>query len=469
MSSVINKKENSQIEIVFDIPAEDFKGALEKAFQKNSKRFSIPGFRPGKAPMKLVTKYYGEGVLYDDAIENIAQSSYVVAIKEHSLQPVSSPEIAEITEIGSEKGIKFSINVTVKPEVTLGDYKGIEVSKQEPVVDEEEVTKELDKIRERNSRMVPVEDRAVLNDDIANIDYEGFLDGVTFDGGKGTAYDLRIGSKSFIPGFEEQVIGREIGEEFDVNVTFPEDYHEEKLKGQPVVFKVKLNSIKIKDLPVADDEFAKDVSEFDTLKEYKDSLRAKLAETAAKSAENAFENELISKIVANATVEIPSVMIDGEVDRMVEEQSNRMKYQGIQLEQYLQYVGQDMDTFKEGMRASAEASVKSNLVIEAIGKELDIQISPEDIDEEVAKIAELYKMKEEDIRKQFADDDSYFKESIVVRKTIDFIKAEAVVSGKGASKSKAKSESKEKDETKSKDEAKPKTAKKSGSKAKDSE
>lgn len=425
MSSSINKKENSVVEISFDISAEDFKEALKKSFQKNAKRFNIPGFRAGKAPINVVTKYYGEGVLYDDAIETVAGTSYAKAVEEFSLDPVSRPEIGDITEIGSEKGVKFTINVTVKPEVTLGQYKGIEAEKKVEEVTDEKVTAELDKVRERNARMIPVEDRAVAEGDTANIDYEGTLNGVPFDGGKGTGYDLKIGSGSFIPGFEEQVIGHNAGEEFNIDVTFPEDYHSEELKGKAVVFNVKVNTIKVKELPVADDEFAKDVSEFNTLEEYKDSLRKKLQEAEEKKAEVAFEDAILAKVVENATVEIPEVMIDNELDRMVDEQSQRMSYQGIQLEQYLQYIGQDMDAFRDGLKESAAKRVKTNLVIEAISKAETVDATTEELDAEIKKIAEQYHMKEEDIRSQFGSDLSYFKQSVIVNKTVDFLKAEA--------------------------------------------
>lgn len=427
MSTVISRKENSLVEIAFDIPKEEFSEALKKAFQKNIKKFSIPGFRPGKAPMNLVTKYYGEGVLYDDAIEFVAEKSYTEAVAEHSLDPVSRPQIEEITEIGSDKGMKFTIQVTVKPAVTLGKYKGVKVSKTEPVVTDEQVEQELDRIRERNARMIPVEDRAVLSGDTANIDYEGFLNGKAFDGGKGSSYDLRIGSNTFIPGFEEQVIGRAVGEEFDVNVTFPEDYHSEELKGKAVVFKVKVNSIKFRELPAADDDFAKDVSEFDTLKEYKDSLKAKLLETAVKNADLEFEESVVNAVVEEAEVEIPAVMVENETDKMVSEQSDRMKYQGIELEQYLQYIGQDMETFRSGMKDAALKRVKTNLVMEAVGKELAFEITDEDVAKEIEEIAEQYHMKAEDIRERFAGNDIYFKESITFKKTLDYLKKEAVI------------------------------------------
>ncbi|MHB1452478.1 MAG: trigger factor [Saccharofermentanales bacterium] len=460
MSSTINKKDNNLVEIAFEIPKEDFSEALKKAFQKNTKKFSIPGFRPGKAPMNIVTKYYGEGVLYDDAIEIIAEQSYVEAIKEHGLDPVSRPQIDEITEIGSDKGVKFTINVTVKPAVVLGDYKGVKVTKAAVEITDKQIDAELDKVRERNARMIPVEDRAVLGGDTANIDYEGFLDGKLFEGGKGSSYDLRIGSNTFIPGFEEQVIGRTTGEEFDVNVTFPQDYHSDDLKGKAVVFKVKVNSIKFKELPIADDEFAKDVSEFDSMAEYRDSLRAKLLETAVKNAEMDYEESIVSQVVDGSTVEVPDIMIENETDKMVDEQTNRMKYQGIELEQYLQYIGQDMKAFREGLRETASKRVKTNLVMEAIGKELKFEITDEDIEKEVNDISEQYHMNPEDIKAQFAGNDFYFRESITFKKTLEYLKNEAVEDK--SKKTAVKSAAKNTDKPAAKAEAKTKkTAKKS--------
>ncbi len=465
MSSVITKKENSIVEIAFDISVEDFKEALSKSFHKNAKRFNVPGFRPGKAPMNIVTKYYGEGALYDDAIEIVANTAYTEAIEEHKLDPVSRPKIEDVTEIGSDKGAKFSITVTIKPEVTLGQYKGVEAAKADAEVTQEQVDAELDKVRERNARMIPIEDREALTGDTVNIDYEGFLNGVAFDGGKGTGYDLKIGSGTFIPGFEEQVIGRAVNDEFEINVSFPEDYQKEELKGKAVVFKVKVNTIKIKELPEADDEFAKDVSEFNTLEEYKDSLRAKLMETAQKKAEADFEDQVLARVVENATVEIPAAMVDNELDHMIEEQSQRMSYQGIQLEQYLQYVGQDMEAFREGLKESAENRTKTHLVIEAIGKAEAVEATKEEIDEEIKKIADQYKMKEEDIRKQFGEDQTYFAQNIVIQKTMDLLKSQAKAGAKTESKSKAKTESKTEGKTEGKAKAKAKSKTKEEDKA----
>ncbi|NCU26768.1 trigger factor [Candidatus Nomurabacteria bacterium] len=353
-----------------------------------------------------------------------AEKAYTEAVSEHSLDPVSRPQIDEISEIGSDKGVKFTIKVTVKPEVELGEYSGLGITKDEPVISDEEVDKELEKVRERNARMIPVEDRAVLDGDTANIDYEGFLDGVPFDGGKGSSYDLRIGSGTFIPGFEEQVIGRNEGDEFDVNVTFPEEYHSEELKGKAVVFKVKLNSIKAKELPEIDDEFAKDVSEFDTIVEYKDSLRTKLTETALKNADIDFEEKLVKAVVAGSKVNVPDVMTENEIDRMIDEQASRMKYQGIELEQYLQYMGQDMQSFRDSLKEAALDRVRTNLVMESLGKKLAIEVSDDETDAEIARLSEQYGLKPEEIKAQFDGNLSFIKENVIFRKTIDYLKNE---------------------------------------------
>ena len=426
MASTMEKKENNMVVLTIDVPAADFADALQRSFRKNAGRFNIPGFRKGKAPMALVTKYYGEGVLYDDAIEFAATPAYTAAIAEHGLEPVSRPDM-DILEISRETGIKFTVAVTVKPEVTLGQYIGVEAVMPESSVSDEEVEKELGRVQERNSRMIPVEDRAVQDGDTANIDYEGFLEGVPFEGGKGASYDLKIGSNSFIPGFEEKIIGHNSGESFDIDVTFPEEYHSEELKGKAVVFKVTVNSVKTRELPVLDDEFAKDVSEFDTLAEYRESLRAKLLETATKRAEGTFEENVIQAAMNNATVNIPDVMIDTEIDHMVDEQKNQMRYQGIELEQYLGYIGQSIDTFKEQLRSPAEQRVLSQLVLAAIGKAEQIEATEEELDAEIERMAAMYGMTAEDLKSRIAPgDNSFVRDSVIHRKTVEKLTASAV-------------------------------------------
>lgn len=426
MASTVERLENSRVKLTLDIDTHDFKHAMEYAFNKNSKRFTVPGFRKGKAPMQMVIRYYGEGILYEDAIDHAFAHAYEDAIKEHDLQVVSQPEI-DIDEIGLDKGLKMTAEVTVKPEVVLGQYKGVEAVKPDTDVTDEQVTAELDRIRERNSRMVPVEDRAVEDGDTANINYEGFKDGVPFDGGQADDHDLRIGSGSFIPGFEEQIVGHSVGEEFDVNLSFPEDYHEESLAGQPVVFKVKINSIKVKELPILDDEFAKDVSEFDTLDEYRQSLREKQVESAESTAKNVFENNVVRAVAQNATVEIPPVMIENEMDNMVAQQDQQMRQQGLSLEQYLGYLGQDMNDFREQYREMAAERVKTSLVLEAIGNVEAVEPDEEKIDQEIADLAAQYGMQQDELKKNLGEDDyDYLRRNARVQIVVDMIRDAAI-------------------------------------------
>lgn len=422
MAASIEKKDNNIVVLTIDVSPEEFADALKRSFIKNAGRFNVPGFRRGKAPMAIVTKYYGEGVLYDDAIDLVATPAYADAIKEYGLEPVSRPDM-DIVAISREEGLRFNVTITVKPEVKLGEYCGVEAGRPEFPVREEDVDRELKRVIERNARLIPVEDRPIQEGDTANIDYEGFLDGVPFEGGKGAGYDLKIGSKTFIPGFEEQLIGRSVGESFSLDVTFPENYGSEELKGKAVVFNGKVNAVKVRELPTADDDFARDVSEFDTLAEYRDSLRAKLEESAAHRADGAFEDNVIRAVADNASVEIPAVMLDSEVDRMVDEQRNQMRYQGIELEQYLQYVGQDLDAFKEQLRESAETRVKTSLVLEAVAKAENIEANDEEIDAEIDRMAGLYNMKADDLRARLANSENGFvRDSVINRKTVELLK-----------------------------------------------
>ena len=421
--SSIEKKDNIVV-ISLEASAEEFKDAMMKSFNKNKNRFQIPGFRKGKAPYKLVMQYYGEGALYDDAIDFIVNPQYSEAIKEHDLKVVSRPEL-DIQEIGEDKGMKYTITVTVKPEVELGQYEGVEATYRYIAPTDETVENELKRQQERNGRKVPVEDRAVADGDIVTIDYEGFVDGVAFDGGKDEGYDLTIGSNSFIPGFEEQLIGHNIDEEFPITVTFPEDYHAENLKGKEATFQIKIHAIKVKELPELNDDFAKDVSEFDTLDEYKADIMKTQSEQAEKTAKDSFENEVVKVVCENAKVDIPSCMVDTEVDNMIDEQSYRMRAQGIALETYLQYMGQTMDEYKLGLRTMAETRVKTSLVIEACGKALNIEATDADVEEEAEKIASQYGMKKEDFLARIAGNDQFIRDSIVGRKTVDALTEKA--------------------------------------------
>ena len=425
MASVLEKKENNVVTLSVDVTPEAFADALQRSFKKNANQFMIPGFRKGKAPMGLVTKYYGEGVLYEDAIDFAANPAYAEAIKEHGLEPVAQPEI-EITEIGREKGLKFTVSVTVKPEVALGEYLGVEAVKPEFPVEDKDVDDELKRIQERNSRMIPVEDRAIQDGDTANIDYEGSIDSVPFDGGKGASYDLKIGSKTFIPGFEEQLIGHNSGESLEIKVTFPESYGSEELAGKEAIFAVTINDVKTAELPELDDEFAKDVSEFETLEEYKESLRKKQEENAANRANGIYEENVIKAVADNAVIDLPHVMIDQEIERMVDEQRNQMRYQGLELEQYLSYMGQTLDTFTEQLHEPAENRVKTRLVLETIAKAENVTASDEEIEEEIEKMAKMYNMTVEDIKSRLPDmKDSFVTETIIQRKTVERLVAQA--------------------------------------------
>jgi trigger factor len=426
MSTLIEKKDNQIVILTIDVPAEDFSEALKRSFVKNANRFNVPGFRRGKAPMGIVTKYYGEGVLYDDAIDFIATPAYAKAVKEHNLEPVSRPEM-DIISISREEGLRFSVTITVKPDVTLGDYRGVEAVRPEYPVSEADVDRDLQRVIERNARMIPVEDRPLQEGDTANIDYEGCLDGIPFEGGKGAGYDLKIGSKTFIPGFEDQLIGKSTGEEFAIDVTFPEDYENTELQNKAVVFSGKINSIKVRELPAADDDFARDVSEFNSLAEYHESLRSKLVESAQHRADASFEDNVVRAAVEKTSIVIPQVMIDQEVDHMVEEQQNQMRYQGIELEQYLQYVGQDMAAFREQLRDSAESRVKTTLVLDAIAKAEAIDATEAEIDAEIERMAGLYNMKPEELRSRLASSESDFVRGTVVnQKTVALLKESAI-------------------------------------------
>ena len=422
--ATIEKKENSQVQIALEASREEFAAALQKSYNKNKKRFQVPGFRRGKVPYQLVVKYYGEGVLYEDAIDEIVNPAYSQVVKENDLQVVSRPEL-DVQEIG-EDGLKYTLTVTVKPEVKLGKYEGVEVPYSKREVTDETIDAEIERMRKRNSTLENVEDRAAQNGDTVVIDYEGFKDGVAFEGGKGESYSLKLGSGSFIPGFEDQVVGHNVGEEFSIEVKFPEEYHAEELKGADATFNVKIHNIKAEILPELDDEFVKDVSEFDTLAELKADIKKNQEEAAEKEAKNIFINETLKVVADNAEVEIPSVMVDNEVENMAQEQASRMSQQGIELDMYLQYMGQNMDQFKQSLRPMAEIRVKNNLVIEAVSKELNMEATAEEYDKEIEQMAKAYNMDKADIAKALGEDNPYIKENIVSRKTVEYLADKAV-------------------------------------------
>ena len=424
MASTIEKKEHSQVVISLEANKEEWSAALKKAYAKNKNRFQVPGFRKGKVPYQLVCQYYGEGVLYEDAMNEIANEQYPVAVKENDLKVVSRPEM-DVTEI-NEDGIKYTITVYVKPEFELGAYEGVEVPYKDIVVTDEAVDAEIERMRKRNASLEEVEDRPAQEGDTVTIDYEGFKDGVAFEGGKGEGYNLKLGSKSFIPGFEEQVAGHNVGDEFTIEVKFPEDYHAEDLKGADAAFNVKIHAIKTEIVPELDDEFAKDVSEFDTLDELKADVRAKQQERADKDNKAAFENETVRAVCDNCEIDIPESMIQNEVEQMAQDQAARMSNQGIGLDMYLQYVGQSMDDFKKSLEPMARVRVKSSLVIEKITEKINPEVTDEEYNEELSTIANSYKMDLEEVKKSIGDDSAFIKDSIKARKTVEYLASKAV-------------------------------------------
>ena len=424
MASTIEKKEHSQVVISLQANKEEWNGALKKSYNKNKNRFQVPGFRKGKVPYQLVCQYYGEGVLFEDAMNEIANEQYPEAVKEHDLKVVSRPEM-DVQDINDE-GIKYTISVYVKPEFELGQYEGVEVPFKDQVVTDEDVDAEIERMRKRNASLEEVSDRPAQEGDTVTIDYEGFKDGVAFEGGKGEGYNLKLGSKSFIPGFEEQVAGHNVGEEFTIEVKFPEDYHAEDLKGADATFNVKIHAIKAENLPELDDEFAKDVSEFDTLEELKADVRAKQQERADKDNKAGFENETVRAVCDNCEIDIPQSMIDNEVEQMADDQAARMSNQGIALDMYLQYVGQSMDDFKKSLEPMARVRVKSSLVIEKITEKLDPEVTAEEYEEELKTIANSYKIDVEEVKKSIGDDSAFLKDSIKARKTVEYLASKAV-------------------------------------------
>ena len=421
MSLQVEKLEKNMAKLTIEASAEDFEKAIQKVYLKARGRINIPGFRKGKAPRKLIEKMYGTGVFYEDAANDLIPTAYAEALKDCDLEIVSRPEI-NVTQIEAGKPFIFTAEVAVKPEVTLGEYKGVEVEKSDVEVTEEDINKEVDKERENNSRTIDVDDRAVENGDIIKLDFDGSVDGVPFAGGKAENYTLTIGSGSFIPGFEDQLIGTKIGEDKDVTVTFPEDYHEKSLAGKEAVFKCKVNAITVKELPDADDEFASEVSEFETLAEYKEDIKKKLTEKKEKEARAKKEAQAVEKAVENATMEIPDAMIDTQVQSMMEDFARRMQSQGLSLEQYFQFTGMDVKKMHDQMKPEALKRIQNSLVLEAVAKAENIEISDEKVDEEIAKMAEAYKMEVEKLKGIIGDSErDQMKKDLAVQAAADLI------------------------------------------------
>ncbi len=421
MSVQVEKLEKNMAKLTIEASAEEFEAAMQKAYLKNKNKINIQGFRKGKAPRIMIEKMYGPGVFYEDAANEIIPEAYSKAAEESGLEIVSRPEI-DVTQIEKGKSFIFTATVAVKPEVTLGEYKGLEYNAEPVEVTEEDLAAELKRVQEQNSRTVTVEDRAVENGDITTIDYEGFVDGTPFEGGKAENQELVIGSHSFIDTFEEQLVGKNIGEEVEVNVTFPEEYHAKELAGKPAVFKVKVNGIKVKELPELDDEFASDVSDFDTMDEYKEDVKKKLLEKKEKEAKTAKENALVEKAIENAQMEIPDAMIETQARQMVDDFAQRLQMQGLSMQQYMQYTGMDVAKMVEQMKPQAEKRIKTRLVLEKIAETESIEVTDEEINAEIEKMASAYKMEADKLKEYMGDaEKENMKKDLAVQKAVDLL------------------------------------------------
>lgn len=424
--TVENLEEKNMVKLVIESTAEEFEAGLNTAYNKNKSKISLPGFRKGKAPRKMIEKMYGAEVFYEDAANSIIPEAYAKAADECGLELVSQPKI-NVTQLEAGKPFIFEAVVATKPEVELGQYKGVEVTKADTEATDADVEEELKRVQDQNSRTVSVADRAVKDGDNTVIDFEGFVDGVAFEGGKGTDYPLTIGSHSFIDTFEEQIIGMNIGDEKEINVTFPEEYHVDELKGKPAMFNVSVKEIKEKQLPELNDEFAQDVSDFDTLAEYKDDLKKKIAERKESEAKAKKESEAIEKVVEAAKMDIPQAMIDTQVNRMLEDFAMRLQQQGLSVEQYFQYTGMTADKIMEEMKPEAVKRIKNSLVLEAVAKAENIEVSEEEFEAELQKMADMYKMEIEKIKEFMQDAEAkQMKDDIAIQKAVELIVSSAV-------------------------------------------
>ncbi len=426
MSLQVEKLEKNMAKLTVEVPAEEVEAALQNAYLKNRKQISVPGFRKGKVPRQMIEKMYGPEVFYDDAANALIQKAYPQAADECELEIVSRPTV-DIVQLEKGKSFIFTAEVAVKPEVTLGQYKGIEVEKADTAATDEEVAAELDKEREANSRTISVEDRAVQDGDMTVIDFEGFVDGEAFEGGKGTDYPLTIGSGAFIPGFEEKLVGAEIGKEVEVDVTFPEEYHAKELAGKPAVFKCTVKEIKVKELPELDDDFAQDVSDFDTLEEYKADVRKKVEEKKAADAKAKKEDAVIEKIIEGAAMEIPDAMVETQAERMVDEFAQRLQMQGLTMEQYLQFTGGNVQALVEQSKPQALKRIQSRLVLEAVVAAENLAASDEELDAELGRMAEQYKMEVEKLKEMFTEEDlKSVREDLAIQKAVELVTDAAV-------------------------------------------
>ena len=418
------KKENNRVELEIEVEAPAFEQAVERAYKKNIKRMNVPGFRKGKAPRRVVERIYGTGVFYEDAVNDVYPRALEEAIEASGYEYVEDKIDFDVTSVGAE-GLNFKATITVKPEVTLEKYKGLKASKKVEPVTDEDVAAELGKLQERNSRLVPVEGRAAKEGDTVTFDFDGYVDGEAFDGGKAENYTLTLGSHQFIPGFEEQMEGKSAGEEFDVEVTFPEDYHAENLAGKPATFKCKLHEIKEKELPELNDDLAKDASEFDTLEELKNDLKEKLTHQREHAAEDAFETQLLDQLADALKADIPEAMFENRVNESVREFDYRLQGQGLNLQTYLQYTGMDMDAFRKGFREQAEKQVKIRLALEQIVKEENLSATEEELEAEYKKYAEQYKMEVDQVKAAIPEKD--LARDLAVGKAMELVKENAKI------------------------------------------
>ena len=425
MSVQVENLEKNTAKLTIEVPAEKFEEAVQHSYNKNKGKFNIPGFRKGKAPFNMIKKMYGVGVFYEDAVDEVIDASYPDAAKESGLEIVSRPAVS-IEQIEEGKSFIYTAKVAVKPEVTLGQYKGVEVQKTKSDVTEEDIETEIKRAREKNSRLITVEDRGVEDGDQVTIDFDGSVDGKRFEGGKAEDYPLTIGSHTFIDNFEEQLIGKTTGEECEVNVTFPAEYHVEELKNKPAVFKVKVKEIQRKELPEANDEFASEVSDFDTMEEYKKDLTEKLQAEKIEAAKTADEDKVVAKVIENATMEIPDQMVEEQVNGMVNDYARRLESQGISFKQYVEITGMTAEKIGEQMKPQAIKRIQTRLVLEAVVKAENIQADDAAVEEQFDKMAADFKMDKEQIKGMFGEEQmAQLKEDLAVQKAIDFLVAEA--------------------------------------------
>lgn len=430
--------DKNRVKLTIEIDKDAFADAVMKAYKKNVKKIAIPGFRKGKAPKAIIERYYGEGVFYEDAVNFVCPDAYEFAVKEADIEPVDRPEI-DIETIGEGKDLVITAEVTVKPEVELGDYMGVSAEKKNYRTKVADVDAQIKAAQDKNARMIDIDDRAVKKGDFTVIDFEGFVDGVPFEGGKATDHSLEIGSGQFIPGFEDQLIGAKIGEEKEINVTFPEEYHAEELKGKPAVFKVTVKSIQQKELPELNDDFAKDVSEFDTFEEYKQDVKAKLDKANADKTAAEFEGNVIKVVTDAAKVDIPQCMIDAKIEDLIRDFGYRLSSQGLSLDQYMKYTGATVDTFKEQFKDQAEEQVKTALVLGEIAKKENVEVTDEDVENEFKRMAEMYGMEVDKLKEYIKDGEKdSLKEELKIKKAVDKIVGAAKV--KRAAKKKEENE-----------------------------